>query len=1644
MSNVHGGGGDRRSSFPKAHHNFPGNSELAELMRSHDWASSAIGAPETWPQALRTAVGIMLTSRQPIWIGWGSELIYLYNDPYKSIIGGKHPWALGKPTAEVWSEIWQDIGPMLTHAMGGKEGTYVESQLLIMERNGYPEETYYTFSYSPIPDENGVAQGIFCANSDDTLRVIGERQMALLRELATRTSDARSWRQACERSAEALTTNLYDLPFAMIYMVEPGSRDALLTATAGIDRSHPAAAEWVSLDNGSPWKLGKAAREHKPIVVTDLEAAFQAEFPTGAWTQASNRAVILPMPASGDTGRSGFLVAGINPFRLLDDSYMSFLNLAAGQIAAAIANAEAYEQERRRAEALAEIDRAKTDFFSNVSHEFRTPLTLMLSPLEQILAKRDQVLPREDIDLVNIAHRNGVRLLKLVNSLLDYSRIEAGKAQVAFQKLNLPRMVAEIAAAFEPAIKQAGLDLRVKVAFMPPIYADRDMLEKIILNLISNAFKFTFAGEIEITVGAATSEDAAIIAVRDTGIGIPAEELPHLFERFHRIEGAQGRSIEGSGIGLALVQELVKLHDGQILVESELGRGSTFRVQLPFNASKGVAHSAKSEERSSPAMVRAQAYVQEAASWIDSKIASDAPPASGVQDLLPASLAKGERGHRILLADDNKDMRDYVERLLTREGYEVEAVGDGESALAAAWRSKPSLILSDVMMPKLDGFGLVQALRADDALQSVPVILLSARAGEEAKLEGLRSGADDYLVKPFSARELIARIEANLSLSEQRQATAQVLQEEAKILELLNRVGTAVASEIDLERAVQTVTDIATELSGAQFGSFFYNVVDAAGESYTLYTISGVPREMFSKFPMPRNTAVFAPTFHGEGVVRSSDITKDPRYGKNDPHYGMPKGHLPVRSYLAAPVVSQKGEVLGGLFFGHSEVGVFDARAERIVSAIAVQAAIAIEKARLYRAAMDEIERRKQVEMALRDSEQSLEGRIAERTAELGKANADLREQIEKREHAESHLHYMVEGVSDYALYMLDPQGNVINWNIGAKRIKGYDESEIVGQNFAIFYTQEDRAAGMPIKVLETAKREGKFEAEALRVRKDGTEFWANVVVNPIYGNNGEHLGFAKITRDITERRESQIALNRAQEQLAQAQKMEGIGQLTGGVAHDFNNLLTIIIGNLESSQRNLRSATADNDRLLRSIDNAMRGAQRAASLTQRLLAFSRRQPLEPKTVDLSRLVTGMSELLRRSLGEQVRIETVLAGGLWRVHIDPNQLEIAILNLAVNARDAMPNGGTLTIETANVYLDETYAASQAEVVPGQYVVVSVTDSGTGMSHETIARAFEPFFTTKDIGHGTGLGLSQVYGFVKQSGGNVKIYSEVNQGTTVKIYLPRVHSDAGASYDNDASPPAPRSSSGQTILVVEDEAEVRSYSTGILRELGYEVLEAGSGAAGLQVLHAHPEVVLLFTDVGLPGGMTGRQLADAALQINPKLKVLFTTGYARNAIVHDGRLDPGVMLLPKPFTYNALASKLSDMLEMRDDGVTVLLVEDEPLIQLLGADYLQEDGYSVETAGSATEAINKIKMLNGQVDLAIIDVGLPDRKGDLLAKELRAIYPQLPIIIATGYDEATMRKKFGSDSRVGYLRKPYSREEVLLAAKQALPNLKLQD
>jgi PAS domain S-box-containing protein len=518
---------------------------------------------------------------------------------------------------------------------------------------------------------------------------------------------------------------------------------------------------------------------------------------------------------------------------------------------------------------------------------------------------------------------------------------------------------------------------------------------------------------------------------------------------------------------------------------------------------------------------------------------------------------------------------------------------------------------------------------------------------------------------------------------------------------------------------------------------------------------------------------------------------------------------------------------------------------------------------------------------------------------------------------SEQQFQLLVQGVTDYAIFMLDPQGRITTWNSGAERIKGYHAEEIIGEHVSRFYTQEEQREGLPMRALLRAMMEGRYGAEGWRVRKDGSRFRASVVIDPIHDDAAKLIGFAKVTRDVTERHRAQEMLEQTRERLLQWQKMEAIGQLTGGVAHDFNNLLTIVIGNLETAQRHLGGLSGGvASRLKRALDNAMRGAQRAATLTQRLLAFSRQQPLDPKPLDVNKFIAAEVEFLQRSLGETIEVEAVGSAGLWPVEVDAHQLDAALLNLAVNARDAMPNGGKLTIETSNAFLDQDYCSANPEVTPGQYVMMAVSDNGTGMTKNVADRAFEPFFSTKGAGQGTGLGLSQVYGFIKQSKGHIKIYSEVGEGTTVKIYLPRLLQEIDRSDEEQQAADAVEGPGHETILVVEDDRDVRAYLVELLRDLNYRVLSAHDAVAALGMIETGDiRIDLLLTDVVLPG-MNGRQLAEQAKSRRPDLKVLFTTGYSRNAIVHQGRLDPGVAMIQKPITQDALAARIRDLLDAK--------------------------------------------------------------------------------------------------------------------------------
>jgi len=729
------------------------------LMRDKRWEATSLGAVDTWPSGLRSAVGIVLTSRFSMWMAWGDDLTFLYNDAYRTdTLGTKHLRALGMPTRELWREIWPEIGPRIAGVLRDGRATWDDGLLLILERDGYREETYHTFSYSPLHDE-GKVRGVLCVVIEETGRLIGERRVGLLGKLASETAGSKTNEDLLAGLERSLAGESRDLPFTLTYLFDATGSTARLASHTGFPVERARGAPAVVVDAGSPWRLRELLETGRP-----MEVALDAGWPTGPWAISPTRAFVVPIAQQGQARPAGVFVAGLNPHRTFDASYREFVTLLVGQLAAGLANADAYEAERRRAESLAALDRAKTAFFSNASHELRTPLALMLSPLDGLLADPDLSLAVRDA--LAMVHRNGLRLLRLVNTMLDFSRIEAGRATARFVPTDLAQLTSDLASVFRAATDKAGLVLRVVCPPVgAPVRVDRDMWEKIVLNLVSNAFKFTLDGEIVVSL--ARRGDQVDLVVRDTGSGIPAGELPRVFERFHRVDGTAGRTHEGTGIGLALVQELVRLHDGSITVASKLGRGTTFTVSIPIGAEPPV--SASLDPTFPDHRPEAIAFVEEAMRWLP-----DSP--GGIPSTMPA----GPRP-RLVVADDNADMRDYLRRLLGR--WDVEAVANGRQALEAIRSRRPDLVITDVMMPELDGLGLIAAIRVDPELQDLPVIMLSARAGEEARIEGLQAGATDYLGKPFAARELLARVETQLLHAALRSAEELHAQQLATIFE---------------------------------------------------------------------------------------------------------------------------------------------------------------------------------------------------------------------------------------------------------------------------------------------------------------------------------------------------------------------------------------------------------------------------------------------------------------------------------------------------------------------------------------------------------------------------------------------------------------------------------------------------------------------------------------------------------------------------------------------------------------------------------------------------------------------------------------------------------------------------------------------
>jgi PAS domain S-box-containing protein len=1268
------------------------------------------------------------------------------------------------------------------------------------------------------------------------------------------------------------------------------------------------------------------------------------------WPEPIKAVVMLPLFAGGETPL-GWIVVGVSPRLPFDEAYRDFLRLVAAHTASVVNAARALEEERARSRALAELDQAKTVFFSNVSHEFRTPLTLMLAPLEEMLAAGENGPEGErERRLLGIAHRNATRLQKLVNALLDFSRIEAGRMQARYEPTDLARLTAELASNFRSAVETAGLKLIVDCARLPkPVFVDPNLWETIVLNLLSNALKFTFEGEIAVRLR--HLDGAAELAIEDTGTGIAEAELPRLFERFYRVETAKGRSYEGTGIGLALVQELVRLHGGQVAVCSTLGRGSTVTIRLRLGSAHLPPEHVVAEAGADSIGSRAQAFVTEAFGWLGKTERRSPDAVAGVGDDLALLERQDGKGERVLLADDNADMRDYVGRLLLAAGYRVEAVGNGRAALESALTAPPHLVLADVMMPELDGIGLLKALRADSRTAQIPVVLLSARAGEEAKVEGLATGADDYVVKPFSSRELLARVAATIRLQ-------QVRGEAARAVEAENR---------RIRRLFEQAPGFIAILSGPD------HVFDFVNRSYRILVGD---RPLIGK---PIREAL--PEVEGQGYFELLDqvyATGERFVGHDAPVRLQSDSQTPSRDvvveFIYEPIRGTDGKVTGILVEGYevtdrvaaqaalkaseeqlrlateaAEVGLWDVDnvnntlywpplvkamfgispdvpvtmadfynglhpADRDAATAAYQAANDPNRRALYdveyrtvgkedgvirwvaakgRGIFDDkgrcirvigtaidITDRKLKEARLNELNETLERRMSEALAER-KLLADI-----------------VEG-TDAFVQVADLE---YRW-LAINKASADEFERIFGVRPKVGDSMLELLAGHPehqaaVKaVWSRALRGEEFTqidefGEPSRDRR-----YYEMKFNSLRDREGRLIGAYQFVYDVTERLRDQARLAEAEAVLRQTQKLEAMGQLTGGVAHDFNNLLTPIIAGLDMLQR----GKSRDEREQRLISGALQSAERAKTLVQRLLAFARRQPLQPQAVDVAKLIRGMAELVDSTTGPQIRVVVDVAEGLPAARADANQLEMAILNLSVNARDAMEQGGVLRISASPRTVDP---GRDPELAPGAYVLISVADNGCGMDESVAARAIEPFFSTKGIGKGTGLGLSMVHGLASQLGGALRIRSQKNIGTNIDLWLPVSAMPAHRDVPRDQERPA--HSNAETVLLVDDEDLVRGATADMLLDMGFHVVEARSGEEALRLMDGGLQTQILVTDHLMPG-MTGVELAYTVRQRNPSVRLLVISGFAQA----EG-LAPDLPRLTKPFRQAELSAKLSEL------------------------------------------------------------------------------------------------------------------------------------
>ena len=1152
------GSGEAREPAATGPQWLAGSAFLGRLIREHDWSKTSLGPIEEWAQSLKTSVNLILNSQHPMWIGWGPEMTFLYNDAYIQVLSlSKHPWALGKPAKEVWAEIWDICGPLADKVFQKGEAAFVDEVRLLMKRADFIEETYYSFSYSPIRDESGAVAGLFCPSTEVTPKVINARRLRTLSELSANALLQKTEEAACDSVSATLAKNAEDIPFFVFYLIDPERKQARLQQVCGLPEGiSDLTPDSIDLDEERVthplWPLAEVVSEGRSQVVSVKHVE---GLPLGVGQQPVSEATVLPLSSRGEDGTMGVLIAGVNPARKLDVEYRTFYDLVAGQIANAIQNARAAEQERKRLEALAEIDRAKTAFFSNVSHEFRTPLTLMLGPVEDLLAKSHVGLSPAAKSQLELVNRNGSRLLRLVNTLLDFSRIEVGRMLAIYEATDLAAFTIDLASVFRSATERAGLKLELNCPELgEPVYVDRGMWEKIVLNLISNAFKFTFEGAI--TVSLTRVGDQVELRVRDTGVGIPEQELPRLFDRFHRVENTRSRTHEGSGIGLALVQELVKLHGGSVRAESEVGKGTTFIVSVPLGTSHLRAERIGGPRTLASTALGAAPYVEEALRWLpDSEYSetSEVPK----DELIPvpcpplAQNDAAENRPRILVADDNADMRQYLARLLS-ERYAVLTFPDGREALKAVRAHSPDLVLTDVMMPNLDGFGLLHELRSDPVTRTIPVILLSARAGEESRVEGMEHGADDYLIKPFSARELLARVQTHLEMARIRKQAEEALRRRTEQFETLLNEAPLGVYLVDQDLRIRAINPPALRT----FGHVRNPVGRDFDEVIHLLWPENYADEIVERF---RHTlATGEPYIVPERIEERLDRGVREIYEWQINRITLPEGGYGVvcyfrdisRQVLAREEIKESEKKLR-LATEAAELGIWqwypdedraiwdNDRCYEIFGRARHEAPLSAAK---FTGKVIHPEDKEAFQHALANTlgtgERFLfQGRIRGKGGSW--AWVEFRGQMEhpsdgsprrllgtvldiserrRAERANGLLAAIVD-CSDDAIISKRLDGTITSWNKAAQRMFGYTAEEAIGQHITLIIPPDRRAEETAI--IERLKRGERIDHfETVRMRKNGTLLEISLTISPVKDQAGCIVGASKVARDITYRKQ--------------------------------------------------------------------------------------------------------------------------------------------------------------------------------------------------------------------------------------------------------------------------------------------------------------------------------------------------------------------------------------------------------------------------------------------------------------------------------------------------------------------------------------------